>query len=120
MDASDPWNFTLRPGGTLGTYLVDGETNPCTSLTVQAGAGVFIGGNRILHDGFPLDGRQELELRPIHSQFEIAGGAAANWVLPLANFMPKSSHGFVHPELANHPLRLLPMPTVVSDLAAQD
>src|SRR5947209_19937948 len=41
IDASDPGNFTLRPGGTLGTYLVHGGTNPCSALTVQTDAGVF-------------------------------------------------------------------------------
>jgi hypothetical protein len=103
IDAPDAEKFTLRPGGTLGTYLVHGETNPCISLTVQTEAGVFTGGDRILHGGSPLDGRQQFELCPLQSRFESDGAARAKyWVLPLANFMPDPWNGDVIPQLADH------------------
>ncbi len=121
INAPDPEAFSLRTAGTLGTYLVHGEANPCSALTVRTVAGVFTGGDRIIHDGLPPDTEQQVELRPIHSRFEAAGAAPAKyWVLPLTNFMPESWHGFVHPELATHPLRLVPTPTIPADLPVED
>jgi hypothetical protein len=121
IDASDPETFSLRTAGTLGTYLVYGEANPCSSLTVRTDSGVFAGGDRIIHDGLPPDAEQQVELRPIHSRFEVAGAEPAKyWVLPLANFMPDPWNGFIHPELANHPLRLRPTPTIPADLPEED
>jgi hypothetical protein len=117
IDAPNPGNFTLRPGGALGAYLVHGETNPCRSLTVQTEAGVFTGGDRILHDGFPLLGGQDLELRPVQSRFEAPGVAAAKyWVLPLTNFMIDPWMGDVLPQLTDHPLRLCTWPDLPAGL----
>jgi hypothetical protein len=121
IDAPAQDTFCLRSAGTLGTYLVHGESNPCSSLTVRTDAGVFTGGDRITHDGLPLIGQPVVELRPLQSQFEVTGAATAKyWALPLANFMLDPWNGFVHPELANHPLRLLPTPAIPDGLSEHD
>jgi hypothetical protein len=121
INAPDAAKFTLRPGGSLGNYLMHGESNPCSSLTVWTEVGVFTGGDRIIHDGLPLGAVQEVDLRPIRSRFETTGAARARyWVLPLVNFMPERWSGFIHPELANHPLRLVPTPTIPEDLSEFD
>jgi hypothetical protein len=121
IQAPDRDTFSLRTPSELGMYLVNGEANPCSSLTVQTDAGVFTGGDRILHNGVPLGEGNILELRPVRSRFEVTGAATAKyWVLPLANFMPEHWNGMVHPELSNHPLRLTPAPTVPADLSDED
>jgi len=117
MEAPDRENFSLRTAGTLGTYLVHGEANPCTSLTVKTDAGVFTGGDRIIHDGLPTGAGKLVELRPLQSQFEAATAAPAKyWVLPLANFMPDPWSGDIIPQLADHPLRMRSSPTIPDDL----
>ena len=74
LDAPDEKNFALGSGSApLGTYLVNGMSNPCRSLTVKTEAGVFTGGDRIIHDGMPFGMRPDVELRPLHSRFEVMG-----------------------------------------------
>ena len=99
IDALNVEEFTLRPGGALATYLVHGESNPCSSLTVRTNTGLFTGGDRIIHDGLPADAGQEVELRPIHSQFEATAAATAKyWVLLLKNFTPDPWKGHIQGE----------------------
>jgi hypothetical protein len=121
IDAPDLKNFSLRTTATLGNYLVHGEANPCASLTVKTDAGVFTGGDRIIHDGLHSDGGKIVELRPIQSRFESAGQATAKyWVLPLANFMPEAWCGEVFSQLANHPLRLRSLQPIPDDLPEEE
>src|SRR5262249_54756589 len=55
IDAPDEKTFALGSGSApLGTFLVNGMSNPCRSLTVKTDSGIFTGGDRILHDGFPF------------------------------------------------------------------
>ncbi len=63
IDAPDEKNFALRSGSApLGTYFVNGMSNPCRSLTVKSEAGVFTGGDRIIHNGMPFRMRPDIEL----------------------------------------------------------
>lgn len=122
IDAPDEKNFALGSGAApLGTYLVNGHSNPCRSLTVKTGAGVFTGGDRIVHDGMPFGIRQDVELRPLQSRFEVTGAAPAKyWVLPLCNFMPDPWRGDLIPQLADHPLRLASWPALPDGLSEHD
>jgi hypothetical protein len=122
IDAPDPENFSLRSGSPRsGDYLVHGGANPCSSLIVRTDAGAFTADERIIHDGFRMDARPRVELRPIWSRFEVTGaGQAKHWVLPLANFMLDSWFGGVYEQLANHPLRLCPTPRIPVDLPEED
>ncbi len=121
MEAPDRENFSLRTTGTLGTYLVHGEANPCTSLKVKTDAGVFTGGDRIIHNGLATGAGKTVELRPLQSRFEAATSAPAKyWVLPLANFMPDPWTGDIIPQLADHPLRIRSTPTIPDDLSEDE
>jgi hypothetical protein len=117
IDAPDERNFALGSGSApLGTYFVNGMSNPCRSLTVKTEAGIFTGGDRIIHDGIPLN--KDVELRPVQSRFEVTGAAPAKyWVLPLSNFLPDPWEGDPIPQLADHPLRLNSWPPVADGLS---
>src|SRR5258708_8406805 len=122
IDAPDEKNFALGSGSApLGTYLVNGLSNPCRSLTVKTDAGIFTGGDRIIHDGIPFGMQNDAELRPLQSRFEVAGAAPAKyWVLPLLNFLPDRWEGEPIPQLADHPLRLNSWPAVPDGLSDHD
>jgi hypothetical protein len=122
IDAPDEKNFALGSGSApLGTYLVNGTSNPCRSLTVRTEAGVFTGGDRIIHDGVPFGMRPDVELRPLQSRFEVMEAVPAKyWVLPLVNFMPDPWEGEPIPQLANHPRRLNSWPAVPDGLSDHD
>jgi hypothetical protein len=122
IDAPDEKNFALGSGSApLGTFLVNGMSNPCRSVTVQTDVGIFTGGDRIIHNGMPFGMQQEVELRPLQSRFEVMGAAPAKyWVLPLVNFLPDPWEGEFIPQLADHPLRLSSWPVVPEGLSAHD
>jgi hypothetical protein len=122
IDAPDEKNFALGSGSVpLGTYLVNGMSNPCRSLKVKTERGVFTGGDRIVHDGMPFGMRPDVELRPLQSRFEVMGAAPAKyWVLPLVNFMPDPWKGEFFPQLADHPLRLASWPALPEGLSEHD
>lgn len=119
IDAPDVKNFALGSGSVpLGTFLVNGLSNPCRSLIVETDSGVFTAGDRIVHDGFPFGIQKEVDLRPLQSRFEVKGAAPAKyWVLPLVNFLPEPWEGEFIPQLADHPLRLNSWPAVPDELA---
>src|SRR5579885_1166291 len=112
IDAPDEKTFALGSGSApLAHYIVHGHSNPCRSLTVKTDAGVFTGGDRIIHHGLHFGMPQNVELWPLQSRFDVAGAAPAKyWVLPLSNFMPDAWNGDVIPHLADHPLRLCSWP----------
>jgi hypothetical protein len=122
IDAPDETNFALRSGSAPpGTFLINGMSNPCRSLTVQTEAGVFTGGDRIVHDGLPFGMQKEVELRPLQSRFEVAGAAPAKyWVLPLVNFLPDPWKGEFFLQLQDHPLRLASWPALPDGLSEHD
>jgi hypothetical protein len=122
IDAPDAKNFALGSGSApLGTYFINGMSNPCRSLTVKTEAGFFTGGDRILHDGMPFAMRPDVELRPLQSRFEVMGAAPAKyWVLPLVNFIPDPWMGQFYPQLADHPLRLASWPPLPNGLSEHD
>jgi hypothetical protein len=122
IDAPDEKNFALGSGSApLGTYLVNGMSNPCRSLTVETEVGVFTGGDRIIHHGVPLGMQHEVELRPCQSRFEVIGAAPAKyWVLPLVNFLPDPWEGEFISQLADHPLRLSSWPAVPEGLSGHE
>jgi hypothetical protein len=122
IDAPDEKNFVLGSGSApLGTYLVNGMSNPCRSLTVKTDAGVFTGGDRIIHDGMPFGIRPDVELRPLQSRFEVTGATPAKyWVLPLVNFMPDPWKGEFFLQLTDHPLRLASWPALPDGLSEHD
>ena len=96
-------------------------SNPCRSLIVKTEAGVFTGGDRIIHDGMPFGMRPDVELRPLQSRFEVMGAAPAKyWVLPLVNFIPDPWKGEFVPQLADHPLRLASWPALPDGLSEHD
>src|SRR5206468_1020136 len=69
IDAPDEKNFALGSGSApLGTYLVNGMSNPCRSLTVKTEGGVFVGGDRIIHGGLAFGMRPDVELCPLQSR----------------------------------------------------
>jgi hypothetical protein len=107
IDAPDEKNFALGSGSApLGTYLVNGMSNPCRSLTVKTETGIFTGGDRIVHHGLPFGTQQNVDLRPLQARFEATGAALAKyWVLPLINFMPDPWKGDYFLQLVDHPLR---------------
>lgn len=122
IDAPDEKNFALGSGNApLGTYLINGISNPCRSLTVKTDGGIFSGGDRIIHDGIPLGMSPVVELRPLQSRFEVIGAAPAKyWVLPLVNFMPNPWKGEFFLQLAEHPLRLASWPALPDGLSEHD
>jgi len=122
IDAPDDKNFVLGSGSApLGTHLVNGMSNPCRSLTVKTDAGVFTGGDRIIHDGMPFGMRPDVELRPLQSRFEVMAATPAKyWVLPLINFMPDPWKGEFFLQLTDHPLRLASWPALPDGLSEHD
>ena len=122
IDAPDEKNFTLGSGSApLGTFLVNGMSNPCRSLTVKTEVGIFTGGDRILHHGLPFGMQQNVELRPLQSRYDVTGAAPAKyWVLPLVNFMPDPWKGEFFQQLADHPLRLASWPALPDGLSEHD
>jgi hypothetical protein len=65
IDAPHEKNFALGSGSApLGTFLVNGMSNPCRSLTVNTDIGVFTGGDRIVHDGMPFGMRPYVVVSP--------------------------------------------------------
>lgn len=122
IDSPDGKNFALGSGsGPLGTFLVNGMSNPCLSLTVQTAAGVFTAGDRIVHLGFPFGTPKEVELRPLQSRFDVSGaGPAKFWALPLVNFLPDPWEGEQVAEFATHPLRISAWPRLPDGLSDQD
>ena len=96
-------------------------SNPCRSLSVKTNAGIFTGGDRIIHHGMFIGMRPDVELRPLHSRFEVTGAAPAKyWVLPLVNFMPDPWKGEFFLQLTDHPLRLASWPALPDGLSEHD